>query len=238
MNLVYTSGIIIAILIILRVVFLLKTRYPRKAVSTSGKLIIVRHGESDWNKLGLWTGKRDRHLTEFGFKCSEDMGQLIIDIPIHQAYASMQVRTIETLSSMMEVKGQYDVPTEYVRELNERDYGDYTSMNKEEVEKKIGKKAWDSLRREWDYPVPNGETLKMVYERVVPFYQEKVVPILLSGKNVLIVSHGNAIRALVKYIESISDERIKHVEMLFCSVLVFDVDRKGKAVHKEIRRLP
>lgn len=201
-----------------------------------GKLIIARHHESDWNHKGLWTGMRDRHLTEYGFKKSEEMGCLVKDIKVDHAFASMQVRSIETLSSMLEATEQYHVPTEHVSMLNERDYGDYTGKDKWEMEKILGEEGWNKVRREWDCPVPNGETLKMVYERVVPFFLERILPILREGKNVLMVSHGNAIRALMKYIEKIPDEEVKDVEMLFGAVLVYDLDKDGYMVNKDIRK--
>ena len=90
-----------------------------------GKLILARHHESEWNKLGKWTGKRDRHLDQYGFDKSEDMGLLIKDMTIEYAFASMLVRSIETLSSMLTVLKLYNVPSEYSAALNERDYGDY-----------------------------------------------------------------------------------------------------------------
>lgn len=203
-----------------------------------GKLVIVRHQESEWNKEGIWTGSRDVHLTPFGFEESKGMGELVKDICFDQAFASMQVRTIETLSSMLSVcMADAVLPTEHVSALNERDYGDYTGKHKFEVEKLIGEDEFNKLRRGWDYPVPNGETLKMVYERAVPFYVEKVVPLVSAGKNVLLVSHGNTIRSLIKYIENISDEDISNVEMLFSDVVIYDLDTDGHMVSKEVRSL-
>jgi 2,3-bisphosphoglycerate-dependent phosphoglycerate mutase len=202
-----------------------------------GKLIIARHHESEWNKLGLWTGMRDRHLTDYGFKKSEEMGCLIKEIHIDNAFASMQVRSIETLSSMLEVMEQYKVPTKHSSNLNERDYGDYTGMNKWDMIKSLGEEKWEKIRREWDCPVPKGETLKMVYERAVPYYLSHVLPLLNEGKNVLMVSHGNAIRALMKYIENISDENVHSLEMLFGGVLIYEVDKEGHMIKKEIRQV-
>lgn len=147
-----------------------------------GKFIVARHHESDWNHKGLWTGLRDRHLTDYGFEKSEEMGLLIKDIKIDYAFASMQVRSIETLSSMLEAKGQYDVLTEHSNAINERNYGDYTGKNKWDMEKILGEDGWNHVRREWDCPVPNGETLKMVYERVVPFFLNKILPYIREGK--------------------------------------------------------
>lgn len=202
-----------------------------------GKLIIARHHESEWNKLGLWTGKRDRPLTPYGFQKSAEMGRLIKDFKIGHAYASMQVRSVETLSAMLEAIEQYDVPAHHSRFLNERDYGDFTGKSKWDVEKEIGEEEWNKIRREWNYPVPHGETLKMVYERVVPYFKEKILPQVLSGENVLVVSHGNAIRALMKYIEQIPDEKMKDLEMIFGGILIYDLDNEGHMVHKEIRKV-
>ncbi len=202
-----------------------------------GKLIIARHHESEWNKLGQWTGIRDRHLTEYGFEKSAEMGLLIKDIHIDAAFASMQVRSIETLSCMLETLNLCHVPTVHASALNERDYGDYTGKNKWEVEKIIGEEQWNNVRREWDCPVPNGETLKMVYERVVPYFRDNILPLIKENKNVLVVSHGNAIRALMKYIESIADSEIAKVEMLFGGILIYDVDSEGRMTHKEIRQV-
>jgi 2,3-bisphosphoglycerate-dependent phosphoglycerate mutase len=203
--------------------------------STLGKLILARHHESEWNKLGLWTGLRDRRLTEYGFKKSEEMGKLIKDIPIDHAFASVQVRSIETLSSMLEAKGDYKVPVEHSAALNERDYGDYTGKSKWDMEKLLGHEAWESVRREWDFPVPNGETLKTVYERSVPYFIGHILPALKKGENVLVVAHGNSCRSLIKYIEKVSDEDIKDIEMPFGGIFIYELGRDGHSVKKEVR---
>ena len=200
-----------------------------------GTLIIARHHESEWNKEGKWTGTRDVHLTDYGFKKSEEMGLLLKGTHIDAAYASMQVRTIETLSCMLNVLEEYHVPIEHSAALNERDYGDYTGMNKWDMEKAVGEEAFESMRRDWDYPIPHGETLKMVYARVVPFYLEKILPQLKEGKTILVVSHGNALRALMTYLESIPEEHVRELEMLFGAVVLYHVDEEGRMVTKDIR---
>lgn len=200
-----------------------------------GKIILARHHESEWNKLGKWTGTRDRHLTEYGFKKSEDMGLLLKDINVDCAFASMQVRSIETLSCILNVCERYDVPTEHSSALNERDYGDYTGKNKWEIEDQLGEEEFKRLRREWDYPIPNGESLKVVYERVVPYYLDHIVPKAKEGKTVLVVSHGNALRALMKYMENISDEGMIDVEMPFGAIFIYEVDENGHKLSKSER---
>lgn len=201
------------------------------------KLILARHHESEWNKLGKWTGAVDAHLTQNGFEKSEDMGLLLNDIQIDNAFASMEVRSIETLSCMLNVCKQYQVPTEHSPALNERDYGDYTGKNKWEMEKLLGEEEFKKLRRGWDYPVPNGETLKAVYDRAVPYYKEKVLPLVSEGKNVLVVSHGNTLRALTKYIENISNEVVADLEFSFGSIIIYDIDKEGRMIKKEVRQI-
>ncbi len=200
------------------------------------KLIIVRHHESEWNKTGQWTGIRDRHLTEYGFQKSAEMGLLIKDMQIDAAFASMQVRSIETLSCMLEALNLCHVETVHASALNERDYGDYTGKDKWQMHDLLGEDEWNKVRREWDYPVPHGETLRMVYDRIVPFYLEHIVPLVTNGKNVLMVSHGNAIRALVKYIENIADSEVVNIEMLFGGVLIYEIDEAGHVKSKEVRQ--
>ena len=200
-----------------------------------GKLLIVRHHESEWNKLGIWTGSRDVHLTEYGFRKSEEMGELIREVKIDKAFASTQIRSYETLLGMEEKVNELDLPVEFSSALNERDYGDYTGKNKWEMKEKFGDEQFECIRRDWNCPIPNGETLKDVYERAVPYYKEKILPLILEGKNILVVSHGNAIRALMKYIENIADEDIRKVEMIFGCVLVYDIDGEGHMINKEIK---
>jgi len=203
-----------------------------------GKLIIVRHGESEWNKAGLFTGKQDVHLSGEGFKTSSKMGALIKDIEIHRVFASMQMRSIETEVCMMSGREYCDAETiQYSSALNERDYGDYTGMNKLEKEKELGKEESHFLHRAWDYPIPNGETLKKVYERAVPFFKQEILPVLKNGNNVLVVSHGNTVRTLIKYIEKISDQDIEKVEMPFSEIFIYELDQDGYLLNKKTRKV-
>jgi 2,3-bisphosphoglycerate-dependent phosphoglycerate mutase len=201
-----------------------------------GKLILARHHESEWNKLGKWTGKRDRHLTEYGFAKSEDMGLLIKDLKIHRAFASMQVRSIETLSCMLNVCERYEVPTEHSAALNERDYGEYTGKNKWEMEKLLGSDEFNRLRRSWNYPIPGGESLADVYNRAVPYYLDKILPTVKTGNNTLVVAHGNSLRAIIKYIEGKSEAEIALIEMPFGSIIIYAVDEDGRMIEKETRQ--
>jgi len=200
------------------------------------RLMLARHHESEWNKLGKWTGRRDQHLTSYGFQKADDMGLLIKDLPVDEAFASMQVRTIETLSCMLNVCERYEVPTEHAKELNERDYGEYTGKNKWEMKEILGEEEFNKLRRSWDHPIPGGESLKMVYDRAVPYFKNTIMPRLNDGKNVLIVAHGNSLRAITKYIENISDDKIATVEIPFGAIIIYELDKEGHMQSKEVRQ--
>lgn len=203
-----------------------------------GKLILVRHTESEWNKEGIWTGSRDVKLSMKGFEDARLLGEALRGIPIDRAYVSMQIRTMETLSSMLGTMQQPVVPITRNESLNERDYGDYTGKNKHAMKDLVGEEMFEKIRRGWDVAIPHGETLKDVYERIIPYYQQEILPHLAMGETVLVVSHGNALRALIKFIESIDDEAITHTEMMFGGVVIYDVDDSGKSLKKEIRETP
>ena len=203
-----------------------------------GKLVLVRHGESEWNKLGKWTGITDVNLSEDGFKKSKEIGSLISDLNFDHIFISKLVRTRETLDSLTCTDPKLKtVKTEEAEELNERDYGEYTGKNKWEMKKILGEEKFLKVRRSWDNVPLNGESLKMVYERTIPFYLSKILPILRENKNVLIVAHGNSNRSIVKYIENISDEKIPSVEIAFEEVLIYDLDNDGHMIDKEVRKI-
>lgn len=210
----------------------------KPAKKTMGRLLIARHGESEWNATGRWTGTTDVHLSPKGFKEAAMFGQALkeLDVKIDVAYCSEQIRSRETLEGMLDAAQQFDVDIITDSAINERDYGKYTGQNKWQVKDLVGEEAFNKIRRGWDEPVPGGETLKMVYKRAVPFYLQTILPLLKDGKNVLIVAHGNSIRALVKYLESISDEAITNLEMSFGEILIYDVDDEGlKAASKTVK---
>lgn len=202
-----------------------------------GKFVLTRHHESEWNKIGKWTGVTDVHLSPLGFEKAKQMGSLVTDIKFDYIFTSTMIRAKETLACMEEgyTSHYQGAPVEESKDINERDYGDYTGKNKWEIEKEVGEDQFIKIRRSWDYQIPNGESLKMVYERSVPFFLNRILPILREGKNILVVCHGNSSRAMIKYIEGISDDDISKIEMPFGDVLVYDLDQDGHIVHKEVR---
>lgn len=202
-----------------------------------GKLILTRHHESEWNKLGLWTGLRNRPMTPYGFQKSREMGALLKGVRIDYAFYSALIRTAETLNEILEALDQPGVPTERSAALNERDYGEYTGKNKWDMQKLIGEENWNKVRREWDYPVPGGETLKMVYNRTVPFFLSTILPHVRAGETVLVVAHGNSCRSIIKYVEQISDEGIRSVEMPFGCMITYTLDDDGHMVDKKVQQV-
>lgn len=205
-----------------------------RATQSSGKLVIIRHGQSEWNEQGRWTGTTDVHITEKGRESSMELGEKLADTKFDFAYISQQVRTRETLDAIMQGASQPDLKFEQTAAINERDYGIYTGMKKEAIEKIIGPAAYNELRRSWDSPVESGESLKDVYERVIPFYLRIILPRLRHGQNILVVAHGNSIRSLIKYIDNISDDQIGETEMLAGQALVYEVDSEGRSKKREI----
>lgn len=202
-----------------------------------GKLILTRHHESKWNKKSKWTGTHDADLTPYGVEMSKKMSSAIKNIKIDKAFSSNLTRSYKTLKEMLINSGKSEVPTEKKAELRERDYGDYTGKNKWKMKEVLGEEKFNCVRRGWNCPVPNGETLKMVYERVIPFYLKNILPEILKGKNILVVAHTNSIRALIKYIENIPDEDIKNLEIPFGVVFFYEVDSNGLLENKEIKKV-
>jgi 2,3-bisphosphoglycerate-dependent phosphoglycerate mutase len=199
------------------------------------KLILVRHSKSEWNVLGKWTGWTDVDLNEQGRTDAKTTAEALKDIQIDQAFVSKLKRAQQTLEIILNEIGQSDVPTTQSEALNERNYGIYTGKNKWEVKEEVGEEEFQNIRRGWEHPIPEGETMKKVYERVVPFYEETVLPLLKEGKNIILAAHGNSLRALVKYLEDLSIEELMALEFGIGEAYVYEVDEAGKIAHKEIR---
>lgn len=197
-------------------------------------LVLVRHGKSEWNETGLWTGWRDIPLNKTGFEEARKTGEQLKDIHFDYAYTSALIRAKQTLDEILKVIDQHP-PVVENQALNERDYGNYTEKNKWQIKKEVGEEEFQKIRRSWDYPPPNGESLKMVYDRAVPYFQTEVEPKLKEGKNVLIAAHGNSLRALVKYLEQIPDDQIANLEIGTGEAYVYQIDSNGEIESKEIR---
>jgi 2,3-bisphosphoglycerate-dependent phosphoglycerate mutase len=198
-------------------------------------LILVRHGLSTYNKEGIWTGWDDPDLAPEGVTEAQTAAVTLTDLPIDEGFTSVQKRHKQTLDIILKALNKTSIPVTQTIALNERDYGTFTRKNKWEVKKEIGDDEFIKMRRGWDYPIPEGESLKQVYERVVAYYTSTILPELETGKNVIISSSGNALRSLVKYLEHISDEDISNLEIATGEVYVYKLDGEGKILNKEIR---
>ena len=198
-------------------------------------LILVRHGESEWNQKGLWTGLTDIGLSEKGKEESRDAGEKLKGFSIDIAYISPLIRAEQTLTEIKNVLRLTNFPIVENQALNERNYGIFTGKNKWEIQKKVGNGKFQKIRRGWDSPIPKGETLKNVYNRVVPYYSKEILPKLKKGKNILIVAHGNSLRALVKYLENLSDEDVEALEIATGEVYIYNLNDQGITVSKQIK---
>jgi len=198
-------------------------------------LILVRHGKSEWNKLGKWTGWTDVGLIEEGLEEARQAGEAIKDISIDTVHVSTLKRTHETWREIQRVIGREDIVPKVSDALKERSYGIYTGKNKWEVKEEVGDEQFQKIRRGWDVPIPEGETMKDVHDRAVPYYEKHILPELKTGKNVLIVGHGNTLRALVKYLERMDDNGVSDLEFGLGEVYCYEVDSAGEIVGKDIR---
>jgi 2,3-bisphosphoglycerate-dependent phosphoglycerate mutase len=198
-------------------------------------LALVRHGTSIYNEKGMWTGWDDPELNEQGKKDAKEAGEHLKDIHFDEGYISDLKRHKETLDIILQTINQTDIHVSVSNALKERDYGDFTAKNKWEVKKKLGDKEFLKLRRGWDYPVPNGESLKQVYDREIPYYESTILPQLKEGKNIIIAGSGNNLRALVKYLEDISDDDISDVQIAPGEIYLYDINNLGEVTSKEIR---
>ena len=193
-----------------------------KKIST---LVLVRHGQSQWNKENLFTGWKDPDLTEKGIEEAINAGKKIkqtnINFDLH--YTSKLKRAQRTGNLIMQELGE-DIPTSENQALNERDYGDLTGLNKDDARKKWGEEQVHIWRRSFDIPPPNGESLKDTAERVIPFFSSEIFTKLKDQENVFISAHGNSLRSLIMHIENLSSEEILKREIATGKPLVYEFD--------------
>ncbi len=197
-------------------------------------LILIRHGKSEWNKLGLWTGWTDIGLAAEGIEEARQAGLAIKDLHIDRVHVSTLKRAYETWH---EIKNLLGLPHEPIRHsaLNERHYGIHTGKNKWKIKEEVGEEEFERMRRSWNHPIEGGETMKDVHDRIVPYYQNHILPELLAGQNVLVVGHGNNLRALVKHLEKLSDEEISKLEYGTGEVYCYKLNSAGEIMEKTIR---
>jgi 2,3-bisphosphoglycerate-dependent phosphoglycerate mutase len=176
-------------------------------------LVIVRHGQSEWNLQNRFTGETDVELTAKGRMEACVAGDKLRGLKFAHAFTSLLVRAIETLGLILSRTGQTDCPITRDRALNERNYGQLQGLNKAEVAREYGEAQVAVWRRSYAVRPPGGESLADTAARALPYYQGTIEPILREGKDVLIVAHGNSLRALMMYLEGISEEAIEEVDL-------------------------
>ena len=181
----------------------------------SNYLVLVRHGQSEWNAKNLFTGWKDPDLTDKGIEEAVNAGKKINEYGLSFScmFTSALVRAQNTAKIILKEIEQEDIPTYQDKNLNERAYGSLTGMDKDEARQKFGSEQVQIWRRSFDTCPPDGESLKDTYNRVVPYFQKNILPHLTDGKNVLVSAHGNSLRALVKLIENISENDIVKLEI-------------------------
>ena len=173
-------------------------------------LVLVRHGQSEWNLKNLFTGWKDPDLTELGVTEAKEAGRKLKaqGLTFDVAFTSDLTRAQHTLKLMLAEIGQTGLPTTKDLALNERDYGDLSGLNKDDARKKWGEDQVLIWRRSYDVPPPGGESLKDTLARALPYYVQEILPRVLRGERVLVSAHGNSLRALVMVLEKLSREQI------------------------------
>ncbi|MCX8143508.1 MAG: 2,3-diphosphoglycerate-dependent phosphoglycerate mutase [Bacteroidia bacterium] len=187
-------------------------------------LVLLRHGQSAWNLENRFTGWIDVPLSENGIKEAEAAAEKLIHFKFDNAFTSALQRAQHTLRIVLEKTNQTNVPVIADQALNERMYGDLQGMNKDEARKKFGEEQVKIWRRSYDIAPPNGESLKDTANRVIPYFEKNILPLLQQGKNVLIVAHGNSLRALVMYLEKMTPEQILNFELATAVPRVYELD--------------
>ena len=192
------------------------------------KLIILRHGESEWNKLNLFTGWEDVSLTDQG-KIEAKLAAFAIQnlkVDVNHAYTSALKRAKDTLEIVHYILKK-DIPIISDQALNERNHGSLTGMNKDEARNKWGDEQVKLWRRSYDVAPENGESLKDTCERTIPYFKKNILPKLYDGENVIITAHGNSLRSIIMYVEELSEEEIISVEITTGIPIVYEYENKN-----------
>ena len=191
---------------------------------TKSNLILVRHGQSEWNKKNLFTGWKDPSLTELGVKEAIKAGELLKSkgVNFDIMFTSDLFRAQETGRLILEEMNQTDITVVKDVSLNERNYGDLAGLNKDDARERWGEEQVHVWRRSFDIPPPGGESLKNTAERVLPYFNSDILPKVNEGLNILIAAHGNSLRALVMELETISPDEIVQLEIATGDPLTYE----------------
>ncbi|NEN23505.1 2,3-bisphosphoglycerate-dependent phosphoglycerate mutase [Cryomorpha ignava] len=194
------------------------------------KLVIVRHGQSEWNKANIFTGWVDVDLTEEGVAEAKRAGELLKEYNFDEAFSSTLKRANRTLDIILKEIDQTNIPVTHSEKLNERMYGDLQGKNKDQAREEFGEEQVHIWRRSFDVPPPGGESLKDTLERVTPYFESVIEPELRKGKDILITAHGNSLRSLIMKLENIAPENIVSVEIPTGVPKVYELDENLKVL--------
>lgn len=197
-------------------------------------LVLVRHGESQWNLENRFTGWVDVPLTEKGREEARRAGEKIRQLRFEQAYTSVLRRATETLDIVLKVIGQEGIPVAYDQALNERHYGDLQGLNKAETAAKFGKEQVHIWRRSYDVSPPGGESLKGTAARTLPYFQTHILPDLRAGKNVLVSAHGNSLRSIVMELDHLTKEQVMELNIATGVPIVYEFGSDLSILSKRI----
>jgi 2,3-bisphosphoglycerate-dependent phosphoglycerate mutase len=199
-------------------------------------LVLVRHGQSEWNLKNLFTGWKDPGLTDLGVEEARTAGRRLkargLDFDV--AFTSALTRAQETLRLMLTEIGRPDLPTARDQALNERDYGDLSGLNKDDARKRWGAEQVHLWRRSYDVQPPGGESLKDTVARALPYYVQEILPRVMRGERALVAAHGNSLRALVMVLDRLTPETIPSMELATGLPLVYRLNADTTVAEKEV----
>jgi len=202
----------------------------------SGTLVLVRHGQSEWNLKNLFTGWENPGLTDKGVEEAHAAGRNLkaLGLEFDMAFTSVLDRAQRTLTIMLEELDQTDLPTTRDQALNERDYGDLTGLNKDDARKKWGEEQVHIWRRSYDISPPGGESLRDTLARSLPYYMKAIQPHVLDGKTIIVAAHGNSLRALVMALEGLSPEEILKREIATGVPIIYKLNANGTIASSQV----
>jgi 2,3-bisphosphoglycerate-dependent phosphoglycerate mutase len=197
-------------------------------------LVLVRHGQSEWNLKNLFTGWKDVELTDTGVNEARAAGKKLKarNLTFDRAFTSDLKRAQRTLSLILEEMGQGSIPVTRNLALNERDYGDLVGMNKDDARKQWGEEQVLQWRRSYDIPPPGGESLKDTVARALPYYVQEILPAVLRGERTIVAAHGNSLRALVMVLERLTPEGILKRELATGVPIVYRLNPDATVAEK------
>lgn len=196
------------------------------------QLVLIRHGQSQWNLENKFTGWIDIPLSPKGEEEAREAGEKIKNFKFDKVYTSVLDRAIKTYEIAAKVAGFNNLPVEKDKALNERMYGDLQGLNKDDMRKKFGAEQVHIWRRSYDVPPPNGESLKNTAERVLPYWHSHIEKDLEAGKNILVVAHGNSLRALIMFLDNLTGEEVVKLEIPTGVPILYEFDKDMKVVKK------